>query len=277
MNPDAPLPVSKEYFDRDELALGNEFISKGHIIRQVEDRNALDCIRSFVAETAARILELASPQNPGDFLDGVGQYVSPERLNDFRLAVYNTVNAQSWFRPTYFRLARQALETLVGNELAMQRRVNLSIQLPRDNSSLLPVHADVWSGDSPFEVVVWLPLVDCFGTKSMYLLPPEVDRSIQANFREFNKHGSEELFRTIEPHLLWLGVPYGNFLLFCQNLMHGNRANLENQTRWTMNCRFKGLFAPYADKRLGEFFEPVTLRPASRIGMEYRLPGGFDD
>ena len=44
----------------------------------------------------------------------------------------------------------------------MQMRVNLSIQLPRDKSSLLPVHSDVWSGDSPFETVVWLPLVDCF-------------------------------------------------------------------------------------------------------------------
>ena len=42
------------------------------------------------------------------------------------------------------------LETIVGNELAMQLRVNLSIQLPGDDSSLLPLHSDVWSGDSQF-------------------------------------------------------------------------------------------------------------------------------
>ncbi len=47
----------------------------------------------------------------------------------------------------------------------MQLRVNLSIQMPEDESSLLPVHADTWSGDSPYEVVVWLPLVDCYDTK----------------------------------------------------------------------------------------------------------------
>ena len=29
-----------------------------------------------------------------------------------------------------------------------------------------------------------------------------------------------------------------------------------------MNCRFKAVFTPYADKQLGEFFEPITLRAA---------------
>ena len=44
----------------------------------------------------------------------------------------------------------------------MQNKINLSIQNPNDDSSLLNMHADTWSGDSPFEVVVWLPLVDTY-------------------------------------------------------------------------------------------------------------------
>jgi len=39
-----------------------------------------------------------------------------------------------------------------------------------------------------------------------------------------------------------------------------------------MNCRFKGLFTPYKDKKIGEFFEPITLRPVSKIAMSYKLP-----
>ena len=31
----------------------------------------------------------------------------------------------------------------------------VSIQLPDDDSSLLPVHTDAWAGNSPFEVVDW--------------------------------------------------------------------------------------------------------------------------
>ena len=52
----------------------------------------------------------------------------------------------------------------------MQNNINLSIQFPNDNSSLLPIHSDVWSGDSPYELNLWIPLVNCFKTKSMYIL-----------------------------------------------------------------------------------------------------------
>jgi sporadic carbohydrate cluster 2OG-Fe(II) oxygenase len=61
-------------------------------------------------------------------------------------------------------------------------------------------------------------------------------------------------------------------LVFNQALPHGNRINMENETRWSMNCRFKGIFTPYNDKKIGEFFEPITLRPASECGINYSLP-----
>ena len=38
-----------------------------------------------------------------------------------------------------------------------------------------------------------------------------------------------------------------------------------------MNCRFKSLFS-HGDKKIGEFFEPITLRSASEIGMNYKYP-----
>jgi len=39
-----------------------------------------------------------------------------------------------------------------------------------------------------------------------------------------------------------------------------------------MNCRFKSLFSPYKDKKIGEFFEPITLRPVTKVSMNYKLP-----
>ena len=38
------------------------------------------------------------------------------------------------------------LEIIAGNELVMQNRINLSIQFPQDDSSLLALHSDTWSG-----------------------------------------------------------------------------------------------------------------------------------
>ena len=161
---------------------------------------------------------------------------------------------------------------MVGNELAMQMRVNLSIQLPGDTSSLLPTHADTWSGDSPYEVVVWLPLVNCYKTKSMYILPPQQASQLTADFERKAGSDSEVLFDTIKNDLVWLKVDYGEVLIFNQTLPHGNRVNKENETRLSMNCRFKSVFTPYGDKKLGEFFEPVTLRIVSQLGMDYKFP-----
>lgn len=266
-----------EFLSAEERRLSERFVEDGFVVAPAENRAALDAIRRLVVEQACGWLGCERPADEGAFLEGIAGRVPPDRLNEFRLAVIAGVNAAPWLRAAYFAVARRAVETIVGNELCMQRRVNFSIQLPNDASSILPIHADVWSGDSPFEVVLWIPLVDVRRTKSMFLLPPAPAAALHEKFHTIAGKSAEEIFRMAEPDLRWMEMDYGQFLLFNQNLPHGNRNNREPETRWSMNCRFKGVFTPYADKKLGEFFEPITLRAASRIGMSYQLPGGFDE
>jgi len=109
----------------------------------------------------------------------------------------------------------------------------------------------------------------------MFLLPPQADRRWRERMAEFAGAGVEALYRAVEPELEWLEVPYGNVLVFTHTMMHGNRINVEPTTRWSINIRFKGLFTPYSDKQLGDFFDPIAIRPASRVGLGYRLPPGF--
>lgn len=262
------------FFTPQEQALAAEFCASGRLIAPVADPAGLERLRRHVAAIAAGCLGRTEPEDAGAFLDGIHAILPPAKLNDVRLAVIRGMNAAPWLRPLLFRLARPLLEAVVGNELVMQRRVNLSIQLPGDTSSLLPVHGDVWSGDSPFEAVVWVPLVDCRASKSMYLLPPEANRRLDGGFASSQGSDAEAIFQAIAPELEWIAIDYGQVMLFDQTLPHGNRVNQESGTRWSLNCRFKGAFTPYADKRLGEFFEPITLRPMSRIGLDYRFPGG---
>ena len=42
--------------------------------------------------------------------------------------------------------------------IMMQKNINLSLQFPNDETSLLLIHSDVWSGDSAYEINLWLPL-----------------------------------------------------------------------------------------------------------------------
>ena len=252
--------------------LSEVYLRQGYIIRLVADPEALDWIRRQCVRLIGEALGAAVATAPKDLFNQIHQIVSVTELNDFRLKLIRDFNAIEEFRDMYFRVARPYLETLVGNELAMQLRVNLSIQFPGDDSSLLPVHADTWSGDSPFEVVVWLPLVDCYGTKAMYLLPPKASATLSQQFSKQAGESREVLYRAIKNNVRWLDVRYGEILIFNQALPHGNRVNNEPETRWSMNCRFKGVFTPYGDKKIGEFFEPITLRAASKTGMAYQLP-----
>lgn len=260
------------FWREDERKLSDTFVRDGYIIQPAESRADLDRIRDLLADISASYLKLPPAEDKGAFLDRIHEKVDVQRLNDLRLAVIREMNEEAWTRLAYFNTARRALEVLVGNELAMQLRINLSIQLPNDDSSLLPVHADVWAGDSPYEVVLWVPFVHVYGTKTMFILPRDKDSSYQAKMGELKLKSAEELHRAIEPDLRWLDIPYGNVLLFTQNVMHGNIVNREPETRWSTNCRFKSVFSPYHDKKLGEFFEPILVRPATTIGAEYRLP-----
>jgi sporadic carbohydrate cluster 2OG-Fe(II) oxygenase len=167
--------VYKDYFfNPKEMDVINKFSVNGYVISEVENLTLLNSMRVDVE----KILREISPDfTIENLLNDFHRLINPSKLNEVRLKVINGLNSNPQFRKSYFELARSAIEILVGNEIAMQLRINLSIQMPDDESSLLPVHADVWSGDSPYEVVLWIPLVDCFKTKSMYILPQNKEHS----------------------------------------------------------------------------------------------------
>jgi sporadic carbohydrate cluster 2OG-Fe(II) oxygenase len=261
-----------QFLEIEDRNISKEYLEKGFIIGPAANQETLTWIRKSFIGIVKKELGINNNIDTEDFLDLIHQKIDISTLNDFRLSMISKVNALPGFKQMYYEVAKPYLDSIVGNELAMQSKVNLSIQLPNDNSSLLPVHADTWSGDSPFEVVVWIPLVNCYKTKSMFILPPKESMKLNKNFAILSGENSEDLFNSIEKKVNWIEIDYGSILLFNQSLPHGNRVNMENETRWTMNCRFKGLFTPYKDKKIGEFFEPITLRAASVSGLNYQFP-----
>ena len=49
-------------------------------------------------------------------------------------------------------------------------------------------------------------------------------------------------------------------MIFDHSLPHGNIVNQEKETRWSMNCRYKSIFTPYADKKIGEYYEDDNIK-----------------
>lgn len=256
-----------------EKQISNEFETKGFLIRDIADRKSLKKLKDIFLKIYLKNLKMKKNiSRKKNIFNFTHQNIEPYDLNKFRLKIINEINKKKEVRELYYKVSKPILDVILGNELSMQSRVNLSIQLPQDKSSLLPVHSDVWSGDSPFETVVWLPLVDCFKTKSMFILPPKKYNKMKKIFQEKKFNSSDKIFEKIRKDLIWIKIKFGQMLVFNQCLPHGNTINSENETRWSLNCRFKSIFSPHRDKKIGEFFEPITLRKISELAINYKLP-----
>ena len=247
------------------------YLQNGYIIKDIKNLNSLTFIRNLFINEIFKILPSLKKKNPENILNNIHKFVTVKKLNEFRLKIFSNINKNKNFKNHYYNLSKEFLDEIVGNELVIQSRVNLSIQIPNDTTSLLPVHADTWSGVSPFEVVVWLPLVNCYKTKTMYFLRKKKMTNIKKILKN-KKLNTDDLFKKIKKDVEWLNVNYGQVLIFDQSIPHGNIKNKEKETRWSMNCRFKGIFTPYGDKKIGEFYEPISLKPATFIGINYKHP-----
>jgi sporadic carbohydrate cluster 2OG-Fe(II) oxygenase len=259
------------FLDKAETKISNDFEKEGFLVKKTKNKNSLEKLRQIVIHSIRKKIKNL-PNSDDKILNDFHLYINKNKLNDVRLSIIKEINNNVNFRKYYYDIAKEYLNILVGNELAMQTRVNLSIQNPRDKSSLLPIHSDVWSGDSAFEIVVWIPLVDCYKTKSMYILKPNEFVKIKNKMFKNRNNSSEKIFDQLKKKVSWIDIKYGEVLLFNQSLPHGNRINEEGDTRWSLNCRFKSIFTPYRDKKLGEFFEPITLRKISELAINYELP-----
>ena len=262
----------ENYFTTEEINTQKSLIKKGYFIFNIKEKKLLNEIRD---KTLLHVKDWFKKRKikvkiNSNILNNIHKFISIENLNSLRLHVYNKLNLDRKFHENYFFIGKQYIDILCGNEVSMQKKVNLSIQLPKDDSSLLPVHSDVWQGDSPYELVLWIPLVNCAKTKSMYILPKKINKKFQEKLFKYNS--TSKIFNEVKRKVKWLDIKYGQGLIFTQNIMHGNVVNLEKTTRWSFNCRFKSLLSPYSGKTIGDFFSPITIRAATRLGMNYEEP-----
>ena len=255
------------YLNPKEKKITNNFLSNGYIVKKSKISSNTYLIDLF-QKTLKKIFKSKKKIN----LNFLHKHIQYNELNNFRLELIYLLNREKDLRYNYFNLARDEIYSLAGNELMMQKNINLSIQFPQDTSSLLPIHSDVWSGDSAYEINLWKPMVDCYRTKSMYILKPKYNQKFYNLMKNKKYKSSKKIYELLKPYLKWIKIDKNQFMLFNQSLPHGNVVNEENETRVTMNCRCKTLYSPYGDKKIGEFFLPITKRAISEIGEQYKYP-----
>jgi sporadic carbohydrate cluster 2OG-Fe(II) oxygenase len=261
-----------------DINLNKWFYEKGYIISEIEHPSSFKRIENEIPKITLNFL--TTEKKPLLFLENLHRYVDYEKINSLRVYVYKKLNQKKWFREAYFNLAKNTIKNIVGDELAMQNNINFSFQLPNDRTSQLSMHADSLSGESMFQVVLWVPLMDVQKTSSMYVLSKKESIQNIKNLKKFNKQGMHKIYINNKKKINFLSLKKNQFLLFSPNLLHGNVINQERSTRVSMNCRFKNLFSPYNKKnhfgkRLGYFYSPLNIKPATQFSLDFQIPYEF--
>jgi sporadic carbohydrate cluster 2OG-Fe(II) oxygenase len=249
--------------------IGECFVREGYVIAATEDLEALAYLSANLSHEMTNWMKSEGVPISGTELARSHESITTERVNALRLHLFAHLNAQTNLRERYYGLASKLLSDIVGNELAMQTKVNLSIQQPDDLGSVLDIHSDVWTGDSPFQVVLWVPLTETTGTNAMFFLPPEPSYEAYRRVRAGELRSMAEVRAAYDPQISVIEMKVGQVLVFNSNCLHGNRVNTTTTSRWSLNCRFVNLLAPATnpERRLGSYYTPLTVRPATRMGL----------
>jgi sporadic carbohydrate cluster 2OG-Fe(II) oxygenase len=260
---------SASFLTTEDRDLAERFLNDGYIICKCESINSLNQLHASIIEQANEWLTERHDEFRITSLADSHRVIPEAAVNELRLRLFARLNANPETRLSYFRLASSVLQSLVGNELAMQNKVNLSIQQPLDQSSVLELHSDVWTGDCPFQVVLWVPLTDSCETNAMFLLSPSESRVAYQRSREGELGSMAEIHEAYRTKMRPIEVQYGEVLLFDSNCLHGNQLNTTKTARWSLNCRFVSLLAPSTtpERRLGSFYSPIMVRPATLMGL----------
>ena len=195
--------------------------------------------------------------------------VSAEDVNKVRTQLFDLINESDALDRLYAASYGELLRRLLGPDVLVQRRYNVSIQLPGDRNSVLPVHSDCWSGDSPYQINFFFAVTDCIDGNAMFLCPFENSTALIERYQT-GELGFDEMLSLAREQAAWQNLRAGELLAFNPAAFHGNETNNTTSTRISLNVRFKGKHTPYlADEiidRQGDVYYREFFR--SRIDRE---------
>lgn len=197
-------------------------------------------------------------------------------VNKLRIFLFTEINKLNW-EQLILNLCGDEISKILGSDILVQSKINLSIQMPNDPNSLLPAHADCWSAETPFQINLWIPLTNTYETNSMFIwnerksvnlmkrINKDVSNRLNLNKLKINKND-------------FLRMKYGQILIFNPALIHGNVENKTSKTRISMNLRLKSFFSPEPgsrnpDRKFGTFYKKLQITKNTKFAIDVMKSG----
>jgi len=238
--------------------------------------NDIIVIKRFKSEELVRLLVNTVRESIEDHtnlalgpdLSRLHNYITPRDINQVRLKSFSDLNRldlDNMLKDELF----EPLCSLLGPDILIQTKMNISIQMPDDTTSLLRAHSDCNSGDSPFQLNLWIPLTKAYESNSMFIYNEESSERYYNNLVRNKFDVDYDDPETIQRYGKFMSMEVGEYLIFPPSLIHGNTINHTEATRISVNIRFKSIFSPDSphsteDRKNGVYYRGWTKSPQFR-------------
>jgi len=237
----------------------------------LEGPNVFEGVRELEGVVKAGI-ESINPTLSGLDLPILHSKLPISSVNAIRMAAFKHLNASPGLYDSVLdKIAGFQLRAILGPDLLVQTKLNLSIQLPGDKGSQLDLHSDCWSGDTPFQVNLFIPLTSCFDSNSMFLLSEEKSMNCIRLLNE-NPLLDKTVLSSFVTKADFLVISKGGAIIFNPGLIHGNVPNKTSQTRVSINVRFKNAFSPdasalHVSRAAGPYYRKFRLSEWTELAL----------
>ena len=207
-------------------------------------------------------------KNAEDFLNNFHKLrISEDKINQYRIELSKYINKDEVLLSRIFKVLEKDLIKIFGPDIVGQKNVGIVIQRPKD-TGVFPIHRDA-PPNSNHEIVFWIPLVDCFGTKNMSIINKDQNIKVLKMFSENKKNQYNNIQKYYKKFGKLNKIDKGQVLAFWTGLFHYIPINQEISTRWSLNLRFKNLFSPYGIKGYPDYFKLIRKSELTQMTIEH--------
>ena len=247
-------------------SISRSFTEAGYAILEAEDKKLLDNSRRLIAQFLRDKYSITT-QDDEALLNRIHAHT---RLDDTTAneLVMNTIRHYSQhldMSEAVYDASKSFIDAVIGPDIASQKHPNIVFQYPF-SQRYSELHTDA-PANSEYEIVAWAPLVNCYGTKSFYIVDHVNTLKLLQQFNE-NQYPSWEAFRADAiAHSIKIEIRFGQILFFSTSLLHGSLINNTDESRWSLNTRYKNLFAPCGLKDPFTFYKVFRTSPLTQLAL----------
>lgn len=256
----------------------NFYKEQGYFIQKFEYIKALTDIKE--------VCEAIAKEYFGECFTTLDNYhqikVSAAQHDAFQYAIFQRLN-QLQFHHTFVKDNIDFFTLLFGEDIDVQANLYIRIARPHSELDNIGLHRDTDYGNSAYEMSVSLPLIDQVEGCGLNILPAshlktehevehferqDVEKGTPKNEMGF-LYAPKKIIGLDESHLTCISLPFGSGLGFTLGLVHGQKVNTTNMTRWSIDFRVKNSFHPVSRNLKLGYYTRLNTSAITEIAQQY--------